>query len=109
MKGMTSSLTKCVAIFLLTSLIAFGISSGAPGGQSQTPPGTSLNIKLVSGLTAEEQRAVITGYGGVIKSWLPKLNLITADVPTGDLSNIMNNLQSDPLVVRVEINKIRKV
>ena len=68
----------------------------------------SLIVKMVSGLSTEEQAAVIAANGGTEKSSIPALRLHIVEVPASELSTIIQNYQNDPRVVSVEENKERK-
>ena len=97
---------KRLAIFLSVLMIVGGIFSYA---MAEEPPATtSLIVKMVSGLSQEEQAAVIATNGGTETSSIPALRLDVIEVPSSDLSTIIQNYQSDSRVVRVEENKERK-
>ena len=97
---------KRLAIFLLVLMIAGGIFSYAIA--EEPPTAASLIVKMVSGLSTEEQATVIAANGGTETSSIPALRLHIVEVPASELSTIIQNYQNDSRVVRVEENKERK-
>ena len=97
---------KRLAIFLSVLMIVGGIFSYVMAEEPSAT--TSLIVKMVSGLTPQEQSAVISSNGGTEVSSIPALRLHVIEVPTSDLSTIIQNYQNDPKVVSVEENKERK-
>src|SRR3989449_9621239 len=76
---------------------------------AQTPSSTlSLLVKLVDGLSAQEQADVITRNGGVEISSIPALRLHVIQVAPADLPQVLANYQADPQVVNAEENKTRQ-
>ena len=100
---------RCALIALATVLALAGLlwSSGATG-QSSSAPATSLIVKLVPGLTASEQAAVIVRNGGVEVSSVPALRLHTVQVESSQLTATTDSYRADAQVVRVEVNKVRQ-
>ena len=76
---------------------------------TSTTTTASLIVKLVNGLTVDQEAAVITRNGGVEKSSVPALRLHVVEFPAADLAAILAAYQADPQVERVEINQTRKV
>src|SRR5438094_239643 len=75
---------------------------------AQSPPSTSsLLVKLVDGLSAQEQADVIARDGGIERSVIPVLRLHVIDVPASDLATVRASYQADPQVVSVEENRTR--
>src|SRR5439155_3735 len=75
---------------------------------AQSPSSTSsLLVKLVDGLSAQEQADVIARDGGIERSVIPVLRLHVIDVPASDLATVRANYQADPQVVSVEENQTR--
>ncbi|MGB9082590.1 MAG: S8 family serine peptidase, partial [Desulfuromonadaceae bacterium] len=68
----------------------------------------SLIVKMTSGLTVEEQTAVIARNGGVETSSVPALRLHIVTVPTADQPLVQQNYQADAQVVSIEVNRTRK-
>ena len=92
------------AIFALAVLLPSTLSA-----QPADPPATSsLIVKLASGLSADEQAAVIGRNGGVEVSAIPALRLHVIEAPTDQLDQILANYRADPQVVRAEVNATRK-
>src|SRR3989442_2569154 len=76
---------------------------------AQTPsPTSSLLVKLVDGLSAEEQADVIARNGGVEISSIPALRLHVIQVAPADLPQVVANYQADSQVVNAEENKTRQ-
>src|SRR5436309_3208910 len=75
---------------------------------AQSPSSTSsLLVKLVDGLSAQEQADVIARDGGIERSVIPVLRLHVIDVPASDLATVRASYQADPQVVSVEENRTR--
>src|SRR5437773_2250791 len=75
---------------------------------AQSPsPTSSLLVKLVDGLSAQEQADVIARDGGIERSVIPVLRLHVIAVPASDLATVRANYQADPQVVSVEENRTR--
>src|SRR5437870_5702978 len=76
---------------------------------AQTPsPTSSLLVKLVDGLSAQEQADVIARNGGVEISSIAALRLHVIQVAPADLPQVLANYQADPQVVNAEENKTRQ-
>jgi subtilisin family serine protease len=99
---------KRFAILLTILAIVCWISPSITKAEDSPPATSSLIVKLVSGLSPEDQTAVIAGNGGIETSSIPALRLHIVKVPTSDLSTTIQNYQVDPRVVSVEENKERK-
>ena len=93
---------KFIHFFIFCFLTFVPFAALANGGTS------SLIIKLVDGLSPAEQAAVIARNGGVEKSSVPALRMHVVDVPTAQLDAIRHSYESDPQVVRVEVNQTRQ-
>ena len=104
---------KKIPLFICVILIAlFGFSTilvPSAGAVEQQTGNASLIIKLVDGLSAEEQAAVIARNGGVEVSSIPALRLHIVELPQDKLSEMLIKYKSDPQVQRAEENKKRKV
>src|SRR5881409_571135 len=76
---------------------------------AQTPsPTSSLLVKLVDGLSAQEQADVIARNGGVEISSIPALRLHAIQLAPAELPPVLANYQADPQVVNAEENKTRQ-
>ncbi|MEW6052551.1 MAG: S8 family serine peptidase [Nitrospirota bacterium] len=95
------------AVFLLVLMIAGGLFSHAMAEQPSST--SSLIIRMVSGLSAYEQAAVIHANGGTETSSIPALRLHVVEVQADQLSTILENYQSDPRVESAAEDKIREV
>ena len=97
-------LAIAAALFTLGAL-----SASTASAQPASPPATSsLIVKLVGGLSVDEQAAVIERNGGTEKSQVPALRLHVIELPTDQLEVTLNSYRADPQVVRAEVNKARK-
>ena len=107
MKGLASNLFEYAAVVLLTSLPLVAFSSTVIA--QENPPAASLIVKMVKGLPAEEQLAVIQRDGGIPKSSIPQLRIYVVEVPEADVEAVMEKYRNDPAVASVELNQTRKV
>src|SRR5262245_38187964 len=77
-------------------------------GQTTPPATSSIIVKMVAGLTAEEQAAVIARNGGVEVSSIRALRLHVIQVAPDQLVDTLAKYKADPQVVSAEANKLRK-
>lgn len=76
--------------------------------QDSAPTTSSLLVKLVAGLSTEQQADVIARNGGTEVKTIPALRLHVIEVPTDQLADTLARYQADPQVVRAEENKTRQ-
>ncbi len=103
---------RLVILAAVTAMVGgafFTVIAQEPTASPEPIATTSLIAKLIAGLTPEEQAAVVTRNGGTETSSIPALRLHVVEVPTTDLSVILQNYQADPQVQSVEINQTRQV
>ncbi len=93
-------------LLLLALFLCAPASSVTAADSTETT--VSLMIKLVDGLSTNEQRTLIESNGGAEVSSIPSLRLHIIEIPTNDSSLILVNYQNDQRVERVELNKVRK-
>jgi len=95
--------------FLVVAFLMVGVLF-APSAQAvgADPTPGSLVVKLVPGLTTEEQAAVIARNGGTETSSVPALRLHVVSVPAADLPAVLQAYQADPQVESAELNTVRK-
>jgi hypothetical protein len=107
--GRGSDMLKSIAILSLVTAIVVGAFCPL-AATAQTPPDAmpSLIVKLVAGLTAEQQADVIARNGGIEVSTVAALRLHVIAVPTSDLDAVLASYQAHPQVVRAEVNKVRR-
>ena len=74
---------------------------------AQSPPPSSIIVKLVAGLTDQAQVDVVASNGGILRSSIPALRLYVIDVPPADLADTLARYQADLRVERAEENKVR--
>jgi hypothetical protein len=98
---------KHMTIFLAAAIIIGGSICTARAADPP-PPTTSLIVKLVDGLTPDQQAAVILRDGGVETSSIPALRLHIVAVPTDQVQAILPVYQADPQVTSVEIDQTRQ-
>lgn len=68
----------------------------------------TFTVKLVAGLTADEQAAVVIRNGGTEKVSIPALRLHVITVPVNQLQISLKDYAADPQVESVESDKVRK-
>src|SRR5438093_1506468 len=88
-------------VFALFCFLAVPLAASAQGATS------SLIVKLVPGLSPEEQAAVIARNGGVETSSIAPLRLHVVDVPPDQLVAVLGSYRADPQVASVEENRTR--
>ena len=98
------------AAFVLITLAVLSLGLLPSGATAQTPPpeASSLLVKLVSGLSANEQAAVIARNGGTETSAIPALRLHVVQVLIVELANTLARYEADPQVQHVEENRVRR-
>src|SRR2546427_6635893 len=95
--GRGAEMFKRIAILALAAtIIAGAFPLGIASAQTTPPPAmSSLIAKLIAGLSADEQAAVITRNGGIETSQIPALRLHVVAVPTADLADTLARYQAD--------------
>jgi hypothetical protein len=91
-----------LVVALLWSSKAFAQSDASP------PAPSSLIVKMIAGLTADQQAAVIARNGGVETSTVPALRLHVVEVGADQLPQALAKYQADVQVARVEVNAVRQ-
>ena len=96
--------------FVLLALAVLSLGLLPSGATAQTPPPetSSLLVKLVSGLSAEEQAAVVARNGGTETGAIVALRLHVVQVLTAELAETIAAYEADPQVQHVEENKVRR-
>ncbi|MFA4917317.1 MAG: S8 family serine peptidase, partial [Syntrophales bacterium] len=69
----------------------------------------SLIVRLAAGISPEEQQQVIARNGGTQTSSVPVLRMHFITIPETSAAAIMQQYQSDPQVLSIEHDKVRKV
>jgi hypothetical protein len=108
-----SIIRQLAASMLALAAALLVIASLWPGkafAQTDVPPPapSSLIVKLVTGLTVDQQAAVITRNGGVEISTVPALRLHVVEVGADQLQESLARYQADAQVARVEVNAVRQ-
>jgi len=93
-------------VALLSAVIIMISSSSYAFAADQS--GTALVIKLGDGLSPAEQATIIARNGGVETASIPALRLHIIHVSDNVLATVLQHYQSDPQVLRVELDKTRK-
>jgi len=79
-----------------------------PTATPANEPTTSLIVRLVAGLSLDEQQQVIARNGGTETSSVPVLRMHFIDVPSSAVAEFIQRYQSDPQVSSVERDKVRQ-
>ena len=95
-------------ILLATALTLLAVVSVPLASIAQTSSTSSLLVKLIGGLTPDQQAQVIARNGGVEISSIPALRLHVIQVAPADLPQVLASYQADPQVVNAEENKTRQ-
>src|SRR3989449_8357540 len=95
-------------ILLATALTLLAVLSVPLASVAQTSLSSSLLVKLIGGLTLDQQAQVIARNGGIEISSIPALRLHVIQVVPADLPQVLANYQADPQVVNSEENKTRQ-
>src|SRR5258706_6411808 len=103
-RACASVLALVAALFLIGLLSPSSANAQEPG----MPANPSLIVKMIAGLTAEEQAAVIARNGGVEKSGVPALRLHVIEVTADTLDQVLASYKADPQVMRAEVNNVRQ-
>ena len=95
-------------ILLATALTLLAVVSVPIASVAQTSSTSSLPVKLIGGLTLDQQAQVIARNGGVEISSIPALRLHVIQVAPADLPQVLASYQADPQVINAEENKTRQ-
>ena len=98
---MRTRLATLSVISALLCLLVVPLAASAQGTAS------SLIVKLVAGLSSEEQAAVFARNGGVKTSSIAPLRLHVVEVAADELAAVLSSYRADPQVERVEENTTR--
>ncbi|HTH74594.1 MAG TPA: S8 family serine peptidase [Trinickia sp.] len=94
--------TALLLAAMLWPVKAFAQTEAAP------PAPSSLIVKLVPGLTIDQQAAVIARNGGAETSTVPALRLHVVEVGAAQLDQALARYTADVQVARVEVNAVRQ-
>src|SRR5262245_20463923 len=89
------------------TLIVLALAAPFAAGADEATS-SSLIVKLVVGLSPEQQAAVIARNGGIQTSSIPALRLHIIEVAAADFAATLARYHADPQVVSAEENKLRK-
>jgi hypothetical protein len=96
-------------IALLIALVS-GAFSPTPVTAQTSPPATatsSLIVKVVAGLTIDQQAEIVARNGGTLTSSIPALRLLVVAVAPEELDATLARYHGDPQVQNAELNKTR--
>lgn len=101
-------LKRAALVCVVLAIAALGLM--AWGAEAQTPPPetSSLLVKLVPGLTVDEQAAVVARNGGTETGAIQALRLHVVEVLTVELADTIARYEADPQVQHVEENRVRR-
>src|SRR3989441_4173826 len=95
-------------MLLATALALLAVVSVPLASVAQPSSTSSLLVKLIEGLTPDQQAQVIARNGGIEISSIPALRLHVIQVAPADLPQGLAKYQADPQVVNAEENKTRQ-
>src|SRR3989441_1048754 len=95
-------------MLLATALALLAVVSVPLASVAQPSSTSSLLVKLIEGLTPDQQAQVIARNGGIEISSIPALRLHVIQVAPADLPQVLAKYQADPQVVNAEENKTRQ-
>ncbi len=93
---------------LIVGCLMLFVSSGIEIVYATPSITSTIMVKMVKGLTAAEQAAIIARNGGVEISSVPVLRLHVISVPAENLFLLLKDYRADPQVESVEVSKSRK-
>jgi hypothetical protein len=70
----------------------------------ETPEWSLILVKVVGGLTPTDEGALVVRHGGTLVSTIDPLRILVVEVPAPDRDQVIQSLQADPEVERVEIS-----
>ena len=83
-------------ILLAIALTLLAVVSVPLASVAQTSLSSSLLVKLIGGLTLDQQAQVIARNGGIEISSIPALRLHVIQVAPADLAQVLASYQADP-------------
>src|SRR3989442_12192315 len=95
-------------MLLATALALLAVVSVPLASVAQPSSTSSLLVKLIEGLTPDQQAQVIARNGGIEISSIPALRLHVIQVAPADLPPVLAKYQADRQVVNAEENKTRQ-
>src|SRR5689334_21056295 len=105
---MRTTMRARFVIALLLAILSSALLPAVTAAQSAPAATTSsLIVKVVPGLTSDQQAAVVARNGGTLTSSIPALRLLVIAVSTSDLATVFASYQADPQVQSVEENRVR--
>jgi len=102
MRARLSVVALLLVIASVTFVPLFAVAQTAPSATS-----SSLIVKVVAGLTTDQQAEIVARNGGTLTSSIPALRLLIVTVPAEQLDATLARYQVDPQVQNAELNKTR--
>jgi hypothetical protein len=100
--------TRLTTIALATIILFAGlVSSAAVAQTTPTASTSSLIVKVIAGLTADQHAAIVGRNGGTVTSSIPTLRLLVVSVPQDEAAATLARYQADAQVQSAEANKVR--
>jgi subtilisin family serine protease len=100
--------TRLTMIALITIMLFAGlVPSAAVAQTTPTVSTSSLIVKVVAGLTADQQAAIVGRNGGTVTSSIAALRLLVVSMASKDVDAALARYLSDPQVQNAELNKTR--
>jgi subtilisin family serine protease len=104
----TTMRTRLTMITLITIVLFAGLVPWTAVAQTTPTASTSsLIVKVIAGLTADQQAAIVGRNGGTVTSSIPALRLLVVSVPQDDVAATLARYQADAQVQSAETNKVR--
>ena len=94
-----------IAVIALVLALSGALLPSSAGAQAVAT--SSLIVKLVSGVSADQHAAIVARNGGTITSSIAALRLLIVSVPSEELTAALTSYQADPAVQNAEVNKVR--
>jgi Subtilase family/Divergent InlB B-repeat domain len=102
MRARFAGATLLLAVLSAALLPTLAVAQSAPSGTA-----SSLIVKVVGGLTIDQQNNIVARNGGTLTSSIPALRLLVVTVLVQDVDATLARYQADPQVQSVEQNKVR--
>ena len=103
-------LKRVAFVFVALAILGLGFLPAGAAAQAPAPPPdtSSILVKLITGLSVDDQAAVVARNGGTETSAIPALRLHVIQVLTVELADTMARYAADPQVLHVEENRVRR-
>jgi subtilisin family serine protease len=99
--------TRLATVVLVATILFAAVPPVSVIAQTATASTSSLIVKVVAGLAADQQTALVARNGGTVTSSVPALRLLVVSIPADDVGATLARYQADPQVQTAEHNKVR--